>query len=139
MTRYRFDDAATAAVLKDGWLTTSDLGEWRDGRLHVLGRADEIVVTGGEKVAPDEVEALLASHPSVAEVAVAGRDDAEWGQRVVAYVVPTPGRRPTLEELRAHVTAIAAAYKAPRSLVLVDELPRLPSGKVARASLPPHS
>lgn len=135
MERYRGDERATAAAFEDGWFVTGDLGAWDGSRLRVLGRADEIIVTGGEKVSPDEVEALLASHRSVAEVAVAGRADARWGQRVVAYVVPAGETAPALEELRAHVKAQAAAYKAPHELVLVDALPRLPSGKVARASL----
>lgn len=135
MDGYRMDPATTAAALVDGWFATGDLGEWRDGRLRVLGRADEIVVTGGENVSPEEVEALIASHPSVGEVAVTGRADPEWGEVVVAYVVPATGAAPALADLRAHVKAQAAAYKAPRELVLVDSLPRLPSGKVARASL----
>ncbi|MDQ4024604.1 MAG: AMP-binding protein [Actinomycetota bacterium] len=135
MDGYRFDEAATAAALEDGWFVTGDLGDWDGGRLRVLGRADDVIVTGGEKVSPEEVEALLAEHPAVADVAVAGRGDAEWGQRVVAYVVPEPGTRPTLAELRAHVAAAAAAYKAPKEVVLVDALPRLASGKVARRSL----
>lgn len=135
MERYRLDAAATERAFEDGWLVTRDLGEWDGERLLVRGRADEVVVTGGENVSPEEVEALLASHPKVADVAVAGRDDAEWGQRVVAFVVAAPGRPPTLEELRAHVKERAASYKAPREVVLVDRLPRLPSGKVARASL----
>lgn len=135
MEGYRLDDAATERAFEDGWFVTRDLGEWDGERLRVRGRADDVVVTGGEKVSPEEVEALLASHPKVAEVAVAGRDDPEWGQRVVAYVVSAPGTAPTLDELRAHVKERAAAYKAPREVVLVDRLPRLPSGKVARASL----
>jgi O-succinylbenzoic acid--CoA ligase len=135
MTGYRLDPGATAAALDDGWFVTGDLGEWTDGRLRVLGRADDVIVTGGEKVSPDEVESLLASHPAVADVAVAGREDEEWGPRVVAFVVPKPGAEPTLADLRAHVTALAAGYKAPKEVVLVDALPRLPSGKVARASL----
>lgn len=135
MEGYRGDEAATAAAFEDGWFVTGDLGEWDGRRLRLAGRRDEIVVTGGENVSPEEVEALLASHPAVAEVAVAGRDDPKWGQRVVAYVVPVPGNVPTLDQLRAHVKARAAAYKAPRELVLVTSLPRLPTGKVARASL----
>lgn len=118
-----------------GWFETGDLGTWDGEVLRVLGRADSMILSGGENVSPEEVEALLASHPAVAEVAVAGRDDPEWGQRVVAYVVPTEGAAPTLDDLRSHVKARAASYKAPRELVLVDSLPRLPSGKVARASL----
>lgn len=118
-----------------GWLTTGDLGAWDGARLRVLGRADDVIVTGGENVSPDEVEQILASHPAVADVAVAGRDDPEWGEKVVAYVVPAPGTTPSLDDLRAHVKGRAAAYKAPRELVLMEDLPRLPSGKVARASL----
>ena len=123
-----------AATFEDGWFVTGDLGEWDGRRLRVLGRADEVIVTGGENVSPEEVEALLSSHPAVAEVAVAGADDPEWGRRVVAYVVPA-GPPPSLDDLRAHVKAQAAAYKAPRQLVLVEALPRLPSGKISRTSL----
>ena len=135
MEGYRFDAAATAAAMDGGWFVTGDLGEWTGERLRVTGRADDVIVTGGEKVSPDEVESLLATHPSVAEVAVAGREDDEWGQLVVAYVVPTEGARPTLAELRAHVAAVAPAYKAPKEVVIVGEIPRLPSGKVSRSSL----
>lgn len=139
MDGYRDDPAGTAAAFEDGWFVTSDLGDWDGERLRVHGRADEVIVTGGENVSPEEVEALLASHPDVADVAVAGADDPEWGRRVVAYVVPAPGAAPALEDLRAHVKARAAPYKAPRQVVLVDALPRLPSGKVARASLSSES
>jgi o-succinylbenzoate---CoA ligase len=139
MDRYRGDPAATAAAFEDGWFVTHDLGEWDGDRLRVHGRADDVIVTGGENVSPEEVEALLASHPGVAEVAVAGSDDPEWGRRVVAYVVPAPGAAPSLEDLRSHVKAQAASYKAPREVVVVDALPRLPSGKVARASLSSES
>lgn len=125
---------AAPAAFEDGWFVTGDLGEWDGRRLRVLGRADDVVVTGGENVSPEEVEALLSSHPAVADVAVAGEDDPEWGQRVVAYVVPA-GPPPSLEDLREHVKAQAAPYKAPRRLVLVEALPRLPSGKISRTSL----
>lgn len=120
--------------LGDEWFATGDLGEWDGTRLRVLGRADEMIVTGGENVSPEEVEGLLSTHPAVAEVAVAGRPDPEWGTRVVAFVVPA-GDPPSLDDLRGHVKGRAAAHKAPRELVLVDALPRLSSGKVSRASL----
>ncbi len=138
MDGYRFDPGATAAAFDDGWFVTGDLGEWVGGRLRVLGRADQIIVTGGEKVSPEEVERLLAEHPLVADVAVVGRPDPEWGERVVALVVPA-GKAPDLEDLRSFVASRAAAYKAPRALVVVKELPRLASVKVARSSLPPDS
>jgi O-succinylbenzoic acid--CoA ligase len=135
--RYRGDPARTAAVLADGWLRTGDLGRvGPDGRLTVLGRADDLVISGGVNVHPDEVEAVLATHPGVAEAAVAGRPDPEWGQRVAAFVVPRdPARPPTLDELRAFTRRRLAAAKAPRELLLVPALPRSPSGKLLRRLL----
>jgi o-succinylbenzoate---CoA ligase len=134
---YRGDPERTAAALRDGWLHTGDLGRvGSDGRLAVLGRADDLVVSGGVNVHPDEVEAVLATHPGVAEAAVAGRPDPEWGQRVAAFVVPRdPARPPTLAELRAFTRQRLAAAKAPRELVLVPALPRGPSGKLLRRLL----
>jgi o-succinylbenzoate---CoA ligase len=136
--RYRGDPARTAAVLRDGWLATGDLGRLDPGgRLAVLGRRDDLVISGGVNVHPDEVEAVLARHPGVAEAAVAGRPDPEWGQRVAAFVVPRdPERPPSLEELRAFTRERLAAAKAPRELVLVPALPRGPSGKLLRRLLP---
>jgi O-succinylbenzoic acid--CoA ligase len=119
----------------DGWLPTGDAGRIdENGRLVVAGRLAEVIVTGGEKVWPGPVEAVLATHPKVAEALIVGRPDAEWGQQVVALVVPTdPGAPPSLDELRDHVRATEAPWAAPRVLELVDRLPRTPSGKLARA------
>jgi O-succinylbenzoic acid--CoA ligase len=133
MHGYRLRGAETAAALAAGWFHTADAGELDgDGRLRVLGRRDDIIVTGGEKVVPAEVAAVLMEHPGVADAAVAGRPDPEWGQAVAAVVVPAPEAGPggpTLEELRSFVIARLAAYKAPRHLVVVAELPRGPTGK----------
>jgi acyl-CoA synthetase (AMP-forming)/AMP-acid ligase II len=136
--RYRGDPGRTAAALRDGWLRTGDLGRLGpEGRLTVLGRADDLVISGGVNVHPDEVEAVLATHPAVAEVAVAGRPDPEWGQRVTAFVVPRdPASPPALAELRAFARERLAAGKAPRELVVVPALPRSPSGKLLRRLLP---
>ena len=136
--RYRGDPARTAAVLRDGWLHTGDLGRVApDGRVTVLGRRDDLVITGGVNVHPDEVEAVLATHPQVAEAAVAGRADPEWGQRVVAFVVPErPDHPPTLDDLRGYALQRLAPAKAPRELVLVPSLPRTVSGKLLRRLLP---
>lgn len=136
--RYRGEPGRTAAALRGGWLHTGDLGRiHHDGRLVVLGRVDDLVISGGVNVHPDEVEAVLADHPGVAEVAVAGRADPEWGQRVAAFVVARdPGRPPTLEELRAFARERLAAAKAPRELIIVPALPRGPSGKLLRRLLP---
>jgi acyl-CoA synthetase (AMP-forming)/AMP-acid ligase II len=136
--RYRGDPGRTAAAFRDGWLRTGDLGRLGPGgRLTVLGRADDLVISGGVNVHPDEVEAVLAAHPAVAEAAVAGRPDPEWGQRVTAFVVPRdPASPPTLAELRAFARERLAAAKAPRELVVVPALPRSPSGKLLRRLLP---
>jgi o-succinylbenzoate---CoA ligase len=136
--RYRGDPARTAAALRDGWLHTGDLARIApDGRLTILGRRDDLIISGGVNVHPDEVEAVLATHPGVAEVAVAGRADPEWGQRVTAFVVPTdPGSPPTLEDLRGHARERLAPAKAPRELTLVPSLPRTASGKLLRRLLP---
>jgi len=122
----------TTPVDQDGWLHTGDLGHWLpDGRLHVEGRRGDLIITGGENVWPEPVEATLARHPQVAEVAVAGVADAEWGQRVVAWVVPA-GDAPALAELRALVTATLPAFCAPKELRVVPSLPRTALGKVQR-------
>jgi o-succinylbenzoate---CoA ligase len=136
---YRDDPDRTAAALRGGWLHTGDLGRLDpgSGRLVVLGRVDDLIVTGGVNVHPDEVEAVLAAHPAVAAVGVRGRPDPRWGQRVAAYVVPCdPAAPPTLAELRAFASERLAAAKAPRELVLVAALPRGPSGKLLRRLLP---
>jgi o-succinylbenzoate---CoA ligase len=137
LRRYRRDPAATQAALRAGWLYTGDLGRIRpDGRLEVLGRRDDLVLTGGVSVHPAEVEAVLARHPGVADVAVGAAPDEQWGQRLVAYVVPLERRLPpTLGELRAFTRERLAAAKAPRELVLVERLPRTASGKILRRRL----
>jgi len=122
----------------DGWLPTGDAGAWDPaaGRLRVFGRTGDLVITGGENVWPVAVERVLGAHPAVAEVAVVGRPDPEWGQRVVAVVVPSdPTSPPSLDALRDAVKAELPAYAAPRELILAEALPRTALGKVARAAL----
>ncbi len=120
-----------------GWLSTGDLGGLdADGRLVVHGRRGDLIITGGENVWPEPVEKVLARVAGVADVAVAGRLDPEWGQRVVAFVVPAPAGPPTLDALRAAVKEALAPHAAPRELVLVDEVPRTALGKVRRSDLP---
>jgi len=139
MDGYRADPAATAdAFTSDGWLRTGDAGRIdAAGRLVVRGRADDAIRTGAETVWPDEVEAVLRTHPEVGDVAVAGRPDPEWGAHVTAWVVPVkPQDPPTLEELREHCRDDLARFKAPRDLRIVTALPRTASGKVRRADLP---
>jgi O-succinylbenzoic acid--CoA ligase len=119
----------------DGWYASGDLGRWTpDGRLLVEGRRSELIITGGENVWPEPVEAALRRHPKVADVAVAGTTDPEWGEAVTAYVVPA-GVPPTLAELRDAVKQELPAHCAPRRLVLVETIPRSALGKVRRAAL----
>ena len=120
-----------------GWLATGDAGSVdAGGRVTVSGRIADVIVTGGEKVWPHPVEAVLRDAPGVRDVAVVGRPDPEWGARVVAVVVPAdPSAPPTLEALRALVRAHLPAWAAPRELVLAEALPRTALGKVRRGTL----
>jgi O-succinylbenzoic acid--CoA ligase len=122
---------------RDGWFATADAGEIdADGRLVVHGRVDDAIVTGGEKVWPGPVERALAGVPGVAEVAIVGRTDPEWGERVVAVLVPSDRERPpSLQALRDAVRVQLPAYAAPRDLELVDALPRTPLGKLRRGAI----
>lgn len=133
-----YRDGTDPVAANRGWFRTGDLGtlDPGTGRLRVVGRADDLIVTGGEKVWPSAVEDALADHPRLGAVAVAGRPDPEWGTRVVAWVVPTdPASPPTLEDVRAWVKERLPVAAAPRELVLVDSLPRTSLGKIARGRL----
>jgi O-succinylbenzoic acid--CoA ligase len=123
-------DAATDGR---GRLRTGDLGAFDDGLLRIVGRKADTIVSGGENVAPAEVEAVLEAHPLVAEAAVHGRPDAEWGEAVVATVVPRDGAPP--DDLRAWCAARLAAPKVPKTVTFADALPRTRSGKLERRRL----
>jgi o-succinylbenzoate---CoA ligase len=134
---YRLRPDLTAAALVDGWHRTGDLGRFdATGRLQVVGRVDDVVVSGGVNVALPAVERALVSLAGVAEGAAVGVPDPEWGMRVVAYVVLRPGATPpTLGDVRDHVAETCPRTWAPRELVVVEALPTLPSGKLDRAAL----
>lgn len=121
----------------DGWFPTGDLGEIDDdGLLTVHGRRGDLIITGGENVWPEPVEAVLRTLPEVADAAVIGRPDPEWGQIVVAVVVPSDPASPvTLERVRDHVKASLPAYCAPRRVVIRRDLPRSALGKLRRHAL----
>lgn len=121
---------------ENGWLATGDAGVLgTDGRLRVHGRLSDMIITGGENVWPATVEAVLRRHPGVADVAVTAKPDPEWGEAVVACVVPAPGPPPTLAQLRELVRAELAGFAAPKELLLLDKLPRASLGKVRRDEL----
>jgi O-succinylbenzoic acid--CoA ligase len=128
-----------SGVARDDWFRTGDLGQFdASGRLTVRGRADDVINTGGHKVVPAEVAAALETCPGVRDVAVLGQPDPEWGERVVAVVAPAdPADPPPLELLRLHVRDRLPRYAAPSSVVMVDAVPMLPSGKhdIARLKL----
>jgi acyl-CoA synthetase (AMP-forming)/AMP-acid ligase II len=119
-----------------GFMSSGDVG-YLDaaGRLFVVGRDDEMIVSGGENVYPIEVEKTLAAHPEVAEAAVIGVDDAQYGQRLAAFVVLRPDKAASPETLKQHVRDSLANYKVPREIVVLDELPRGSTGKVLRGEL----
>src|SRR3954463_231981 len=120
----------------DGLMATGDVGRLDEaGRLFVEGRDDEMIVSGGENVFPQEVEELLVVHDSVAEVAVIGVEDEKFGQRLRAFVVAKDGEEPSEDELKQYVKSNLAGYKVPREITFLDELPRNATGKVLKREL----
>jgi acyl-CoA synthetase (AMP-forming)/AMP-acid ligase II len=135
--RYHNDDAKTAGAFNDkGWATLGDLGHVdEEGYLYLADRRTDLIISGGVNIYPAEIEEALVMHPGVADVAVIGVPDDEMGQAVRAVVQPALDRQagPELEqELLLHARERLAGFKRPRSIVFVDELPRLPSGKLLR-------
>jgi O-succinylbenzoic acid--CoA ligase len=127
---------APGALSSDGWLHTGDLAEFTDeGRLVILGRRSDTIVSGGENVAPAEVEAALLEHPAVADVGVFARLDPEWGEAVIARVVPRQGAQPNAEELREWCGTRLARFKVPKHVEFAENLPRTASGKLLRREL----
>jgi fatty-acyl-CoA synthase len=130
-----YTSGATKAFHED-YMSSGDVGYLDDaGRLFVVGRDDEMIVSGGENVYPIEVEKTLAAHPEVAEAAVLGVDDEQYGQRLAAFVVLDAGAAATPETLKAHVRENLANYKVPRQIAVLDELPRGSTGKILRREL----
>jgi len=120
----------------DGLMATGDVGRMgAAGRLFVEGRDDEMIVSGGENVFPQEIEDLLASHPGVAEVAATGVSDDKFGQRLLAFVVPAQSAKPSEDELKRFVKENLASYKVPRQILFLEELPRNATGKVLKREL----
>ena len=123
-------------TIRDGFMASGDLGYLdAEGRLFVVGRDDEMIVSGGENVYPIEVEKASATHPAVAEASALGVDDERFGQRLAAFVVLRPDVSATPEMLKDHVRANLANYKVPREIVFLHELPRNAVGKIIRGEL----
>jgi long-chain acyl-CoA synthetase len=137
MLGYHKDPEATARTLRaGGWLATGDLG-YRDGDgfYFITGRLKELIIKGGENIAPREIDEALLKHPAVLEAAAVGIPDREYGQEILACVVLKPDRTCTEDELRAHCLAELGRYKSPKRFRFVAELPKGPSGKVQRLKL----
>ena len=128
---------ADAKALREGWYFTGDLGYVdADGELHVAGRVDDMIISGGENIHPVEVEDALARHPDVRDVAVVGEPDPRWGERVVAFIVSArPGLTAEAVDRHCRESATLASFKRPRRVVFVDEIPKTASGKILRRLL----
>jgi long-chain acyl-CoA synthetase len=137
MLGYHNDPEATARTLRDGgWLATGDLG-YRDagGFYFITGRLKELIIKGGENIAPREIDEALLKHPAVLEAAAVGIPDSDYGQDILACVVLKDDASCTEAELRAHCLAELGRYKTPKTFRFVAELPKGPSGKVQRLKL----
>ena len=131
MRMYRNGDSPFTS---DGWFRTGDIGTIDNGQLSVEGREGDLIISGGENVWPEDVEAAVRTSSSVADVCVAGVPDPEWGQVVTAWIVPS-GDVPSLEDIRSHVKETLPSHCAPRRIEIISEIPRTSLGKPRRADL----
>jgi long-chain acyl-CoA synthetase len=130
---YNAPEATAATIRAGGWLATGDLGyRDADGFYFITGRLKELIIKGGENIAPREIDEALLKHPAVLEAAAVGVADDDYGQEILGCVVLKPGEQLSEEALREHCIAELGAYKTPRYFRFVDELPKGPSGKVQR-------
>jgi acyl-CoA synthetase (AMP-forming)/AMP-acid ligase II len=129
-------DATAAAITQDGWLRSGDGGHIdADGYIYVTDRIKDMIISGGENIYPAEIERVLAEHPDVADVAVIGVPDDRWGEVPKAVVVATPGHQVDPEALIAYARENLAGFKTPKSVDVLDELPRNPTGKILKKDL----
>jgi acyl-CoA synthetase (AMP-forming)/AMP-acid ligase II len=136
MLGYWNNSAATAETLRGGWLHTGDLGFMDDdGFVYLVDRKKDMIISGGENVYSREVEEALVAHAAIADAAVIGVPDAKWGEAVKGIVVLKPRHSITEAQLIAHCRGLIAGYKCPKSIEFVQQLPRLPSGKISKVAL----
>jgi long-chain acyl-CoA synthetase len=133
---YKSPEQTAAAFDAEGWLRTGDLGRRdADGYYYITGRLKELIIKGGENIAPREIDEALLRHPAVLEAAAVGVPDANYGQDIRACIVLKPGARASVEDLRAFCMTELGRYKTPREFRFLAELPKGPSGKVQRLKL----
>lgn len=136
MGYYKAPELTAGAVSRDGWLATGDLGfRDEDGFYFITGRLKELIIKGGENIAPREIDEALLQHPAVLEAAAVGIPDPDYGQEILACVVLKPGVDLEEDALRSHCLALLGRYKTPRQFRFMSELPKGPSGKVQRLKL----
>lgn len=136
MPGYWNNPDASAAALHDGWLKTGDLGHLDDdGYLTLVDRSKDVIISGGTNIYPREIEEVLLTHSSIHAVAVVGRPSPEWGEEVVAFVVPAPGTTPDPAMLDAHLLTELARFKRPKAYIQIADLPRNNYGKVLKTTL----
>ena len=136
MPGYWQNPESTEKTLRDGWLLTGDVGALdADGYLTLQDRSKDVIISGGSNIYPREVEEVLLQHASVLEAAVVGQPSAEWGEEVVAFIVPTPGTTPEPSALDTHCLAHIARFKRPKRYISVSELPKNNYGKVLKTEL----
>jgi len=133
---FKSPESTASTIRSGGWLATGDIG-YRDddGFYFITGRLKELIIKGGENIAPREIDEVLLKHPAVLEAAAVGVADDDYGQEILGCVVLKPGAQCSEEALRAHCVAALGRYKTPRYFRFVDELPKGPSGKVQRLKL----
>jgi long-chain acyl-CoA synthetase len=136
MTGYLNRPTETEETLRDGWIHSGDLG-WQDeeGYFYIAGRKKDMIIRGGAKIYPAEVEEIVTSNDDVSESAIVGAPDDRYGERIVAFVTPREGRSPNAETLRAHCQKSLADYKIPQEFIVVNDLPRGPTGKILKRVL----
>jgi acyl-CoA synthetase (AMP-forming)/AMP-acid ligase II len=133
---YKNEAATAAAFLPEGWLRTGDIGlRDADGFFFVTGRIKELIIKGGENIAPREIDEVLLRHPAVLDAAAVGIPDRHYGQEIMACVVLKPGAACSTADLDAHCNRALGAYKSPKLIRIVEALPKGPSGKVQRLKL----